>query len=200
MAITGAMLQFYRYFTGLGFHWKFDPSSRHDHWRAFRLIISAFWRNQKYFGSQTKEELISFIRFQFLFIYLFISIYLFLFIYFISILIKYVFVNRALVISFPVSKNLFDLKEVTASSRDILTMLIRSRTTQAVVFWQWVNQSFNALVNYTNRNANSPITTNQLGVAYISATLAAMITAIGCKSYWEKRASPLMAVSFATAI
>lgn len=86
-----------------------------------------------------------------------------------------------------------DLEEFAAWS---LTILIRFRTTQAVVFWQWVNQSFNALVNYTNRNANSPITTNQLGVAYISATVAAMITAIGCKSFWEKRASPLMAVSF----
>ncbi|XP_011688084.1 PREDICTED: sideroflexin-2 [Wasmannia auropunctata] len=72
-------------------------------------------------------------------------------------------------------------------------MLQFYRTTKAVVFWQWVNQSFNALVNYTNRNANSPVTTNQLGAAYVSATVAAMVTAIGCKTYWEKRASPLMA-------
>ncbi|KAL2746526.1 sideroflexin-2 [Vespula maculifrons] len=72
-------------------------------------------------------------------------------------------------------------------------MLQFYKTTTAVVFWQWVNQSFNALVNYTNRNANSPVTTNQLGAAYVSATAAAMITAIGCKSFWEKRANPLMA-------
>jgi hypothetical protein len=62
------------------------------------------------------------------------------------------------------------------------------------VFWQWVNQSFNALVNYTNRNAKSPTTTAQLGVAYVSATASAMITALGCKAFWQKRASPLLQV------
>jgi hypothetical protein len=34
-------------------------------------------------------------------------------------------------------------------------------------------------VNYTNRNANSPTSTGQLGVAYTSATLSALATAIG---------------------
>lgn len=69
------------------------------------------------------------------------------------------------------------------------------RTNVAVVFWQWVNQSFNALVNYTNRNAKSPTSTTQLVVAYLSATSSAMLTALGCKAYWSKRASPLVQVS-----
>lgn len=71
-------------------------------------------------------------------------------------------------------------------------MLQFYRTVPAVVFWQWVNQSFNALVNYTNRNANSSLTVTQLGVSYVSATSSALIAAIGCKSYWQKRASPFV--------
>ncbi|CAH2046636.1 unnamed protein product, partial [Iphiclides podalirius] len=73
-------------------------------------------------------------------------------------------------------------------------MLQWYRTATAVVFWQWVNQSFNALVNYTNRNANAPLGAGQMGVAYVSAMTAAMSTALTFKFVIQKRAtSPILA-------
>uniref|UniRef100_A0A1A9ZBX2 Sidoreflexin n=1 Tax=Glossina pallidipes TaxID=7398 RepID=A0A1A9ZBX2_GLOPL len=70
-------------------------------------------------------------------------------------------------------------------------MLAFYRTVPEIFLCQFINQSFNALVNYTNRNANSPTSVTQLGVAYVSATSSALVAALGCKSYWTKRAPPI---------
>uniref|UniRef100_A0A158P822 Sideroflexin-3 n=1 Tax=Angiostrongylus cantonensis TaxID=6313 RepID=A0A158P822_ANGCA len=82
-------------------------------------------------------------------------------------------------------------------------MMIWYKSTSAVLFWQWANQSFNALVNYTNRNAKS-----DLLVAYSTAVGGALSIAIGLKQYFAKRKVstltqkmvPLVAVAAANAI
>lgn len=66
------------------------------------------------------------------------------------------------------------------------------KTVPQVVFWQWLNQSFNAFVNYTNRNAKSTISNNQIGMAYVSATTAATVVSVGLNSL-AKTAPPLLA-------
>eukprot|EP00080_Pristionchus_pacificus_P021667 PDM81687.1 sfxn-2 [Pristionchus pacificus] len=87
-------------------------------------------------------------------------------------------------------------------------MMIWYKSTPAVLFWQWANQSFNALVNYTNRNANSELKTSDLVTAYGSAVGGALSVAMGLKTFFARtqvsntlqRMVPLGAVAVANAI
>ncbi|TMS36010.1 hypothetical protein L596_003281 [Steinernema carpocapsae] len=71
-------------------------------------------------------------------------------------------------------------------------MMIFYRSVPGVLFWQWANQSFNALVNYTNRNAKGDLTTKDLLIAYSSAVTGALTVALGLKNYLAKKAASTM--------
>ncbi|XP_050460806.1 sideroflexin-1 [Cataglyphis hispanica] len=85
-------------------------------------------------------------------------------------------------------------------------MMTFYKSTPAVIFWQWINQSFNAVVNYTNRSGSSPIPTETLVRSYIGATGGAVITALTLNRLAQRgpplagRLVPLSAVAAANCV
>ncbi|XP_021101171.1 sideroflexin-2 isoform X6 [Heterocephalus glaber] len=87
--------------------------------------------------------------------------------------------------SFPVDTALRTFGSTDGTLQGLSDLSRFTQTVPAVIFWQWVNQSFNALVNYTNRNAASPTSVRQMAFSYLTATTTAVATAVGM-NMWTK--------------
>ena len=57
-------------------------------------------------------------------------------------------------------------------------MMAFYKTIPAIVFWQFANQSFNAITNFSNRNASAGVSDTQLATAFTAATAASVGTAL----------------------
>lgn len=85
------------------------------------------------------------------------------------------------------------------------SMMVFYKTTPAVVFWQWINQSFNALVNYCNRS-DSAMPVSQITTSYFVATTGAVGTAVALNKMVQRMPSivgrfvPFAAVAAANCI
>jgi tricarboxylate carrier len=72
----------------------------------------------------------------------------------------------------------------------ICVAMLAAQSTPTLLFWAWVNQSQNALVNYFNRNACSPLTNETLMKSYAAAVGSALAVAFGLATVIQKRYSP----------
>ncbi len=68
----------------------------------------------------------------------------------------------------------------------IVAGMLGATTIPATIFWQTVNQTYNVCVNYSNRNASSPMTNQDLAKSYGIALSTSVGTAVGLNE-WVKR-------------
>uniref|UniRef100_A0A7S3CLF2 Sideroflexin n=1 Tax=Strombidium rassoulzadegani TaxID=1082188 RepID=A0A7S3CLF2_9SPIT len=66
-------------------------------------------------------------------------------------------------------------------------MVVAAPTTFNTIFWQWVNQSYNAALNYGNRNASSSYTSQDILKSYSYACASSITVALGLRKMLESR-------------
>jgi len=60
----------------------------------------------------------------------------------------------------------------------VFGLVCTPQTIMNVVFWQWINQTYNACWNYSNRNATSTFTNKELAIAYGGAVSSSIGVAL----------------------
>ncbi|XP_029450441.1 sideroflexin-5 [Rhinatrema bivittatum] len=68
----------------------------------------------------------------------------------------------------------------------VVGLLLPNQTLASTVFWQWLNQSHNACVNYANRNATKPSPTSKFIQGYFGAVISAVSIAVGLNVLVQK--------------
>jgi hypothetical protein len=60
-------------------------------------------------------------------------------------------------------------------------MIISKQTTTNIIFLQWINQTYNAVLNYSNRNATSSLDSKGLVISYAAAVTASITIGLGMR-------------------
>ncbi|XP_076810642.1 sideroflexin-5-like [Clavelina lepadiformis] len=68
----------------------------------------------------------------------------------------------------------------------VVGLLLPNQTLLSTTFWQWLNQSHNACVNYCNRNASQSTTTKDVLLGYTGAVSSAVGIALGLNIFLKK--------------
>ena len=65
-------------------------------------------------------------------------------------------------------------------------MLFMAPSTFNTIFFQWLNQTYNASLNYANRNASSKYTTSDIMTSYAVAASSACVVGLGLRKLMAK--------------
>ncbi|KAK1175147.1 sideroflexin-5-like [Acipenser oxyrinchus oxyrinchus] len=68
----------------------------------------------------------------------------------------------------------------------VIGLLLPNQTLVSTVFWQWLNQSHNACVNYANKNATKPTPVTKFFQGYLGAITSAVSIAVGLNLLLQK--------------
>ncbi|XP_058859839.1 sideroflexin-5-like isoform X1 [Acipenser ruthenus] len=68
----------------------------------------------------------------------------------------------------------------------VIGLLLPNQTLVSTVFWQWLNQSHNACVNYANKNATKPTPVTKFFQGYLGAITSAVSIAVGLNLLIQK--------------